>query len=333
MRRLLKSVLLLASAAGVALIGWTAWFATQPLRLRESPLEFSIERGSTLRTVSLQLAQSGVRMLPTQFTILGRVMGKATNIKAGNYAIQSGLTPLQLLDKFTAGDISQAEVTFIEGWTFRQLRAALDAHPALRHDSTALGEIEILSRIGATEIAAEGLFFPDTYLFPKNSSDLDLMRRAYHAMQGHLEAEWEGRDRKVPYATSYEALVLASLVEKETGIASDRPIIASVFVNRLRAGMPLQTDPSVIYGMGAGFDGNLRKRDLQRDTVFNTYTRGGLPPTPIALPGLASIQAALRPAPTGYLYFVARGDGTSEFSVSLEEHNRAVNKYQKRKVN
>jgi len=214
--------------------------------------------------------------------------------------------------------------------TFRQFRATLDADLNVRHDTLGLTDSEALARIGATETHPEGLFFPDTYLFAKQSSDVDVLRRAYRAMQRRLTVEWESRDPSVPYRTPYQALIMASIVEKETGQPSDRPLVASVFANRLRVGMLLQTDPTVIYGLGDKFDGNLRKRDLTMDTPYNTYTRAGLPPTPIAMPGLASIQAALHPPVTDRLYFVARGDGSSVFSRTLEEHNRAVAKYQRR---
>ncbi|CAG0964884.1 partial Endolytic murein transglycosylase, partial [Rhodocyclaceae bacterium] len=220
-----------------------------------------------------------------------------------------------------------------EGRTFRQMRAILDAHPDLKHDTTSLTDQEILAKLGATEPHPEGLFFPDTYLFAKQSSDLDVLRRAYRAMQSRLASEWEGRSPSLPYRTPYEALIMASIVEKETGTGTDRPKVASVFVNRLRRGMLLQSDPTVIYGMGERFDGNIRKQDLTTDTAYNTYTRSGLPPTPIAMPGLASLQAALHPPATDLLYFVARGDGSSEFSRNLEDHNRAVARYQTRRTN
>jgi len=213
--------------------------------------------------------------------------------------------------------------------TLRQMRERLDAHPGIRHDSKGLPEQEILRLIGASERMAEGLFFPDTYLFAKQSRDIDVLARAYRAMQKHLAREWENRAPGLPFANPYQALILASIVEKETGRDQDRAMIAAVFINRLRQGMLLQTDPSVIYGLGAKFDGNLRKRDLLADGPYNTYTRTGLPPTPIAMPGLASLQATLHPAQSEALYFVARGDGSSQFSRTLDEHNQAVSRYQK----
>jgi len=333
MRRILTILLAMALPSAAALAGWFAWFVTTPLVLASSPLDVSIDPGSSLRTVSKQLADAGVRFEPWQFTLLARLRGQATGIKAGSYEIEAGTTPLRLLMQLTRGDVSQDELALIEGWTFRQVRAALDQHPGLRHDSRDLGEGEILARIGATEKAAEGLFFPDTYLFSKNSSDLDLLRRSYRAMKKHVDQEWRQRAPGVPYSSAYYALIAASIIEKETGVAADRPMIAAVLVNRLKSGMPLQTDPTVIYGLGTAFDGNLRKGDLTRDTAYNTYTRPGLPPTPIAMPGLASIHAALQPAGSEHLYFVARGDGSSEFSRTLDEHNRAVARYQKRRTN
>lgn len=324
--RIFVLVLLLTGGFG----GWFAYFARQPLPIAE-PVDVAIESGLGLRQISEQLAASGAGFAPWQFTLLARLKGSATSIKAGSYRIAAGTTPLGLLSQLTRGDVSQSEVTLIEGWTIRQVRAALDRHPDLRHDSRDLSEGELLTRIGAEEAAAEGLLFPDTYLFHKNSSDLELLRRAYRAMRQRLDREWAARDSSVPLAGPYEALILASIVEKETGVTADRGLIASVFVNRLRSGMPLQTDPTVIYGLGVKFDGNLRKADLKRDGPYNTYLRAGLPPTPIALPGMASLRAALRPASSNHLYFVARGDGSSEFSRTLDEHNRAVARYQKRR--
>ncbi|MFA6441535.1 MAG: endolytic transglycosylase MltG, partial [Sterolibacterium sp.] len=242
-----------------------------------------------------------------------------------------GVTPWLLLGKLTRGDVTQAEIVFVEGKTFRQLRATLDAHPALQHTTSGLKDRDILALINASERHPEGLFFPDTYLFAKNSSDLNVLKRAYRAMQQQLTIEWQRRDPRVPYATPYEALIMASIVEKETGRDEDRPAVSAVFSNRLRLGMMLQTDPAVIYGIADKFDGNLRKRDLQFDTPYNTYTRAGLPPTPISMPGLASLQVTLHPPRSDKLYFVARGDGSSEFSRNLDEHNRAVAKYQRGK--
>ncbi|HEY6898043.1 MAG TPA: endolytic transglycosylase MltG [Rhodocyclaceae bacterium] len=321
-------LLLLAAAAG---IGSLAWFATQPLTLRSSPLEFSIPQGVGLSAASRLMAEQGIDFFPLAFTLLGRSLGRSTGIKAGSYEVSQGITAWQLLEKLTRGDVTQGELVLVDGRSFRQLRAALDGNPDLRHDSAALSEKELLARLGIAAPYAEGLFFPDTYLFAKQSSDLDVLRRAHQALERHLAQEWEGRATGLPYAGPYEALIMASIVEKETGAPADRAKIASVFVNRLRSGMLLQTDPTVIYGMGERFDGNLRRDDLHTDTPWNTYTRGGLPPSPIAMPGLASLRAALHPAATDHLYFVARGDGSSEFSRTLDEHNRAVARFLKRK--
>ena len=327
----MKSVLfrllaaLLAVAACVA--GALAWYAHRPLRLAASPLDFTIEPGSSMRQVARQLVEAGIDVQPAVLVALARITRQAHAIKAGSYEVEAGLTPLALLAKLTRGDVSQAELAIIEGWNFRQLRAALDRHPDLRHDSAGLSDAELLARIGSTARHPEGLFFPDTYLFSRRSSDLDVLRRAHRHMLVVLDREWAQRAKGLPYQNPYQALTMASIVEKETGQATDRPMVASVFVNRLKSGMLLQTDPTVIYGLGEAFDGNLRKRDLLTDTAYNTYTRAGLPPTPIAMPGVAALRAALNPPATDYLYFVARGDGSSEFSRTLEEHNRAVAQY------
>ncbi len=327
--RLLKLLLSTALLAAFLMIVVMFVFAIRPLELRTTPLEFNIPLGVGLRTASKVMAQSGIDFSPWKFSLLGRMLGKDSNIKAGSYEIDAGVTPLQLLDKLTLGDVSQGEIVFIEGMRFGQLRAALDAYPFVRHDTAGLSDGQILTLVGASEIYPEGLFAPDTYLFSKNSSDVDILRRAYHSMQQRLVQAWAKRDAKLPYSRPYDALIMASIVEKETGIAADRPQVAAVFLNRLRSGMPLQTDPTVIYGLGEQFDGNLRRRDLQTDTPYNSYTRLGLPPTPIAMPGIASLQAVLNPPATDKYYFVARGDGSSEFSRTLEEHNRAVARYQK----
>jgi UPF0755 protein len=317
----------------LALVAWMGYFAYTPVGLKTSPLDFTVKAGSGLRVAARQMADSGIDMPYWQFTLLARALGKASGIKAGSYEIEQGITPWLLLEKLTRGDVTQAEIIFPEGWTFRQMRAALDAHPAVLHDTSGLSEQQILEKLGIAEVGAEGLFFPDTYLFSKSSSDLAILKRSHRFMKQTLQAEWDRRGAGLPYSTPYQALIMASIVEKETGQAQDRSLVAAVFANRLRAGMLLQTDPTVIYGLGEKFDGNLRKRDLLRDGPYNTYTRPGLPPTPIAMPGLASLQAALHPASNDLLYFVARGDGSSHFSRTLDEHNRAVMKYQKRRGN
>ncbi len=328
MMRKIKTKLLLLVLMAIALGAGLVYYAMRPLPLPALPFEFSIKEGTTLKAAARQMQQEGALPYDWQLVWLARALGKSTQIKAGNYALESAPTMLGLLDILTKGQVSQGEVSVIEGWTFNQFRAALNGNPAIRHDSAALSEAEILQRIGATENRAEGLFFPDTYYFASGVSDLVLLKRAYQTMQTHLQESWQARTPGLPLETPYQALILASIVEKETGQAADRDKIAAVFINRLRKGMMLQTDPSVIYGLGDKFDGNLRKRDLKTDTPYNTYTRAGLTPTPIALPGLAALQATLHPAPINALYFVARGDGSSEFSANLTQHNRAVNRYQ-----
>lgn len=319
-------------AAALLFVGWMGYFAFTPVQLKNSPLDFTIKTGSPLRAASRQIEEAGISVPAWQLTLLGRILGKSTEIKAGSYEVAQGITPMRLLEKLTRGDVTQAEVVLLEGWTFRQVRAALDAHADIRHETGGWTERQIMVRLGI-DGQAEGRFFPDTYLFARGTSDLDILRRSYRQMLKVMQTEWESREMGLPYASAYQALVLASIVEKETGQAQDRAHIAAVFINRLRKGMLLQTDPSVIYGLGEKFDGNLRKRDLLADGPYNTYTRPGLPPTPIAMPGLASLQAVLHPAKTDMLYFVARGDGSSQFSRTLDEHNRAVAKYQLKKGN
>ncbi|MBK7470115.1 MAG: endolytic transglycosylase MltG [Betaproteobacteria bacterium] len=293
------------------------------------PVALSIKPGTSARAVARELHEKGVIVAAEPLVWLMRIGGKDGQIKAGSYEFEAAATPLAVLDMLTAGDGTQIALTIVEGWTFEQMRAALAGEAQLRQTVAQLALPEALRRMGVAEAHPEGLFFPDTYHFAPGSPDTAVYRRAYRAMQERLLAGWQSRDPDLPYASPYEALIMASIVEKETGQGRDRAQIASVFVNRLRLGMRLQTDPTVIYGMGAGFDGNLKKRDLEADTPYNTYARAGLPPTPIALPGKASLEAALHPDRTRYLYFVARGDGSSHFSTNLDDHNRAVNKYQR----
>ena len=326
MRRLFASVILFVLLVTMGF----GYHVYQPLTLPSAPFEFALKPGNSLKSAARQLKQAGLLEQDVTFVLLARVLGKSGTIKAGNYALEHPVSRLELLTIITKGSISQSQISVIEGWTFKQLRAALDASPDISHSAKNLSDAEILQRIDATENHPEGLFFPDTYYFAAGSSDLTIYKIAYHAMQQHLKEAWAARDADTPLKTSYQALILASIVEKETGTPSDRAMIAGVFVNRLKKGILLQTDPTVIYGLGDKFDGNLRKRDLLADTAYNTYTRRGLTPTPIALPGTAALQAALHPAKTDALYFVARGDGSSEFSSSLTAHNRAVDQYQKK---
>ena len=324
----IKELLLWLLFILVIMGGLFAYYARTPIPLEHTPFVFTLKPGSSLKSAAHQIQQAGGLNNEWLFVLLGRGLRKAAQIKPGNYQLEHEVTPLQLLNMISKGQVEQSSLTIIEGSTFKELRASLDEDPTLRHDSAALSDAEILKRIGATETEAEGLFFPDTYNFVRGSSDIIVLKRAYQLMQHNLEENWKKRDAGLPFDTPYEALILASIVEKETGQPSDRPMIASVFINRLRKHMRLQTDPTVIYGMGSQFDGNLRKKDLSRDTPYNTYTRDGLTPTPISLPGLAAIRVVMHPAPGKALYFVARGDGTSQFSSTLVEHNNAVNQYQ-----
>ncbi len=327
--RFLRALLGTAAAAAVIFASAFAWYATAEISTAPLPLQFNIKPGSTLRAAALEMERAGALRRPALFVLLGRLLGEARNIKAGNYELSEPVTPYRLLQKIVQGDVTQATVRFVEGWTFRQLRKTLDEHPQVAHASRGLTDEEILQRLGIKESSPEGLFFPDTYHFAGSSSDLRILSRAYRLMQSHLDARWTARPPDSPLAAPYEALILASIVEKETGREEERPLVAAVLVNRLRKGMLLQADPTVIYGLGESFDGNLRKGDLLADTPYNTYTRAGLPPTPIAMPGLASLKAALNPPASDALYFVSRGDGTSQFSSTLGEHERAVTKYQR----
>jgi UPF0755 protein len=328
-RRILSAFLVLLVLAASAL-GWFAWKSyTEPLRVPGSSFAFEVRPGYTLSAVARDLGVAGVLPHPVTLVALARMRGADRNIKAGSYEIDAGTTLPRLLAKLTQGDVTQRALVIVEGTTWNDLRRALRNSADVRNTVLDLADADLMARLGGNAAAAEGMFFPDTYFFATGSTDVAILDRARKAMTARLSAAWEQRATGLPLATPYEALILASIVEKETGKPVDRPLIASVFVNRLRKGMRLQSDPTVIYGLGAAFDGDLRKRDLEADTPYNTYTREGLPPTPIALPSQASIDAVLNPPPTEYLYFVARGDGTSKFSATLIEHNRAVSRYQK----
>ena len=319
--------LLILAAIGAALAYW--WLALRALPLPQDPYSFTVRTGATLRAVARELSDDGV--LPGEWVLVGlaRLRGVDRAIKAGNYELAAGTTLTTLLAKLTQGDATQTSFTIVEGWTMRDLREALRADGEIVTRVADLPGPELMARLGSSEKEPEGWFFPDTYFFAAGATDASLLKRANRLMRKRLFAAWAARAPDLPLSTPYEALILASIVEKETGRASDRPLIASVFVNRLRQGMRLQTDPTLIYGIGERFEGKLTRRDLDRDHPFNTYTREGLPPTPIALPSQASIDAVLHPPPTQYLYFVARGDGSSEFSTSLADHDRAVAKYQR----
>ena len=323
--RVLGSAVLVAAT----LAGATAWWLNHPLDLAADSVELSIEAGTAPRDIAQAWAQAGVQVSPRLLYESFRWSGQARRIRAGSYEIARGVTPAGLLNKMVRGDETLAVVRLIEGWTFRQFRAELAKAEALKPTTAGVSDADVMALLGAPGEPAEGRFHPDTYAYSKGSTDLAVLRRAHRAMRQRLDAAWRERAPDSPLRSADEALVLASIVEKETGTPADRGRVAGVFVNRLRNGMPLQTDPTVIYGLGTAFDGNLRKRDLQSDTPFNTYLRTGLPPTPIAMPGKAALLAAVHPEPTKALYFVARGDGSSEFSDTLAAHNRAVNLYQR----
>lgn len=305
-----------------------AWWLQRPVPMKSEMVEITVEPGMSARAVVQALVKGGVEVDPQLLYWWIRLSGQARQIKAGSYEIGRGPTPRTLLSKLVRGEVAQRSVTLAEGLTFAQWRVTLRNAPHLRQDGLDLEPEALMARLGRPGVHPEGRFFPSTYTYAKGSSDLALLRRAMQEMDQRLAAAWARRAPDSPLRTPDEALILASIVEKETGRASDRGQISGVFNNRLRKGMLLQTDPTVIYGLGEKFDGNLRKRDLQTDTPWNTYTRKGLPPTPIAMPGEESLLAAVQPEQTSALYFVARGDGTSAFSATLEEHNRAVRKYQ-----
>jgi UPF0755 protein len=326
LKKLLLILLLGAAFAGIGL----TWWARQPITpASAAPIDFTVAPGSGVRAIGQQIAEAGVPLQPALLELLARLTGRAARMKAGSYTLKPGTTPLRLITQLVRGEFAQESLAIIEGWTFVQMRQAIAANPALQHDTAQLTDQALMQQIAPEAVAAEGMFFPDTYLFARRASDLQVYRQAYALMQKKLDAAWKGRSADLPYQSPYQALIMASIVEKETGRRAERTEIASVFINRLRRGMLLQTDPTVIYGMGASYQGSIRKRDLLADTPYNTYTRAGLPPTPIALPGAESLHAALHPANSTALYFVARGDGTSKFSDNLDEHNRAVNQYQR----
>jgi UPF0755 protein len=329
LRRILISLVALVALLVSALAGLGWWWVSQPLRLRTPVVDLSIEPGALPRGVAEAVVDAGVSLDADWLFLWFRLSGQARQIKAGNYEIGPGTTPRSLLNKLVRGEEALRTLVIVEGWTFLQLRAALAKEEQLLRTTQGLSDTELMRQLGRPNQHPEGRFFPDTYAFAKGASDLALLGRALKAMDQRLAAAWAQRTAHTALKTPEQALILASIIEKETGRASERALISSVFNNRLRIGMPLQTDPTVIYGMGQAFDGNLRKKDLQTDTPWNTYTRNGLPPTPIALPGKASLLAAVQPAQSQALYFVARGDGGSQFSSTLQEHNRAVNQFQR----
>lgn len=327
----IKKWLVLSIIGTMLLCGWLAYYAISPLKLQPNSQEINIQPGSGLKSIANQLVAQGVLKEPWRFILIAKLLQKEQYLQAGSYTLNKNISPYHLLLSLNHGKTTQGSITFIEGRTFQQMRQKLAINDAVKQSISGLPESEILKLIGSPYSVAEGLFFPDTFYFDRNTTDIELLKISYNAMQSKLEKAWQSREQGLPYKTSYEALIMASIIEKETGKASERPMIAGVFLNRLRIGMRLQTDPTVIYGMGIRFDGNIRKKDLSVDTPYNTYTRSGLPPTPIAMPGLAAIEAALHPEKTKALYFVGKGDGSHAFSNSLDEHNRAVVKYQLKK--
>ncbi|MYZ44827.1 endolytic transglycosylase MltG [Schauerella aestuarii] len=319
---LLALVLLVAAGVGAA---W--YWATQPISMTADKVDFVVEPGSSVRTIVRQLNASGLTVWEPGFVWMARLSEQDKLIKAGGYEASRGDSPWLLLTRMARGDMSQRQVTLVEGWNMRQIRQALRAHPDVKQTLDGVSDKDIVARLGGTGDSLEGLIFPDTYVFSPGTSDFDLLRRGYKESQAILAEIWAERDPDLPLADPYQLLILASIVEKETGHTQDRDRVAGVFINRLRIGMPLQTDPTVIYGMGEAYDGRIRKRDLQTDTPWNTYTRNGLPPTPIASPGRAALRATVHPETHKFLYFVSRGDGTSEFATNLADHNRNVSRF------
>ena len=332
MLRLIKRLFAFALLVAVLVTGTVVFqllsFQHSPVLVEEESSVFLIKSGSNIKRIAEDLTRQNYIEDPWLFILLAKLKGVETRVRAGEYQIDAGQSPEDLLDTFTSGSSIQYSFTVIEGWTFRQMLDALAQDPIIEHTLGGKTDAEIMTLIGHPGKHPEGLFFPDTYRFPKGTTDVDFLRRAYQVMQNHLQREWESRDEDLPLDNRYEALILASIIEKETGAGFERPLIGGVFTERLRRQMRLQTDPTIIYGLGETFDGDIRFRDLKKDTPYNTYLHAGLTPTPIALPGLDSIRAALQPAETEALYFVSRGDGTHHFSATLEEHNAAVRKYQ-----
>lgn len=325
--------LLATSVLAISLVAGWLWmdyrnFLETPLALPEEGAVYTVIPGTSLRQIAKDLTELGVLRSPTYLVWYGRVTGHARRIQAGEYRIQSGATPVSLVSDFVAGNVQQYSLTLVEGWNYQQVLEAVRSSEYLTQTLGAVSRDTLLPKLGYPEQHPEGMFFPDTYYFPRGTTDEAFLQRAYDAMQSHLAEQWANRSEGLPVSTPYEALILASIIEKETAVPDERKAIAGVFVRRLQKGMRLQTDPTVIYGLGDKYDGNLRRRDLRSDNPYNTYRIRGLPPTPIAMPSLAAIEAALHPAPGEALYFVSRGDGSHEFSATLEEHNEAVIKYQ-----
>lgn len=319
-----------ALAAGWVYLDYQA-FLERPLQVPAEGASLQVEPGTSMGRLAAELAERGMLKRPEYLRFLARSEGLGQKIKAGEYEVPAGLKPRAFLQLLVEGKVKLYSLTLVEGWNFRQVMAAVRQHPALKQTLSGADDAEIMRRIGQPDQHPEGWFFPDTYNFPRGLTDVEFLKRAHQTMRRELEAAWQGREKDLPLKNAYEALILASIIEKETAHPEEYGKIAGVFVRRLRKGMLLQTDPTVIYGMGENYDGNIRRKDLRTDTPYNTYTRAGLTPTPIAMPGRKSLQAAVHPTPGKSLYFVARCGGSHHFSATLAEHNRAVVKYQIRR--
>ena len=335
MRTLLFRLFIMATLAALSVAAVTLvrfqQFQDTVLNLPADGLIYNMPAGASLNQLAYDLEARGIIQQPRFLMLLGRQMDVATRLQAGEYALVQGVTPRDLLQVLVAGKVIQHELTLIEGHSFREVLQRVNANPILEHTLVGRSDAEIMAALGQAEQHPEGRFLPDTYHITRGTTDLEFLRRAYQAMTARLQTEWDAREEGLPFKTADEALILASIVEKETGAPDERPQIAGVFVRRLQKNMRLQTDPTVIYGIGEAYDGNIRKRDLLKDTPYNTYTREGLPPTPIAMPGVGAIHAVMHPAPGKSLYFVAMGEGRHYFSANLKQHNLAVDKFQKKK--
>lgn len=320
-------VLLLSLASGWLLMDLYA-FVDTPLRLPGGGLHYIVAPGTSMKALAADLHQRGIVAHPMYLTLLARWHRQADRLRAGEYSLTPGMKPEDLLGMLVAGRVIEHALTVVEGWTFRQMMAAVAMDPDLKHTLTGLSDPQIAARLRLVQTSPEGLFHPDTYYFPEGTTDLTFLQRAHEALMRVLDREWRDRIPDLPYKTPYAALIAASIIERESAVQAERPRIAGVLVRRLQKGMPLAVDPTVIYGLGAAFDGDLRRQDLHRDTPYNTYLHRGLPPTPIALPSNSSLHAALHPSDGDALYYVAKGDGSHQFSATLQEHEAAVAKYQ-----
>lgn len=329
--RLAGVVVIITSFAGAWLIMDFQTFRKNPLPIPADGATLMVEPGTNLKQIARQLQQQSLLDKPTYLVLLGRYLGLDARLKAGEFRLQAGINPEQLLEQLSGGQVIQHNLTLIEGESFKEMMQRVAADAALTHTLDNLSASKVMSALGYPGLHPEGRFLPETYHFPRGTTDVDFLRRAYRAMGHFLQSAWSGRDAGLPLQSPYEALILASIVEKETAVPDERPRIAGVFIRRLQKGMKLQTDPTVIYGMGDQYQGDIRFRDLRTDTPYNTYTRSGLPPTPIAMPGKDALLAVLHPADGNALYFVARGDGSHHFSSTLKEHNRAVDRYQRKR--